>query len=82
MELLSAQRLLWFEDEVNLAESLLLCSSQNLAIDPLKVSYFLSHATVVATPGTRHVPLARKALCGHVEEQLSQWQRQDAVLSP
>lgn len=41
-----------FKDEVNLPEALGLSASSGLALDPLKVSYFLSHALIVATPGS------------------------------
>lgn len=37
-----------FKDEVNLPEALRDCMAHDLAVDPHKVSYFLSHAMVVA----------------------------------
>jgi KUP system potassium uptake protein len=40
-----------FKDEINLPEALRSCAAQDVAIDPLKVSYFLSHVIVVACPG-------------------------------
>ena len=40
-----------FKDEVNLPLALRACVARGLTIDPHKVSYFLSHATVVATGG-------------------------------
>jgi len=40
-----------FKDEVNLPLALQACEAKGLAIDPLRVSYFLSHAVVVATGG-------------------------------
>ena len=38
-----------FKDEVNLPVALRACEAKGLAVDPLKVSYFLSHAVVDAT---------------------------------
>ena len=40
-----------FKDEVNVPKALTACGHQGLVVDPLKVSYFLSHAIVVPTPG-------------------------------
>ncbi len=40
-----------FKDEVDLPLALTGCAAKNLAIDPSKVSYFLSHAVVIATGG-------------------------------
>ena len=40
-----------FKDEINLPAALQSCARHGLPIDPSKVSYFLSHAVVVATPG-------------------------------
>ena len=41
-----------FKDEVNLAKSLTLCNSKSLVVDPMKISYFLSHSSILATPGS------------------------------
>ena len=40
-----------FQDEVSLPQALRDCEPKGLAIDPAQVSFFLSHATVVATGG-------------------------------
>jgi KUP system potassium uptake protein len=40
-----------FKDEIDLPLALTACAAQGLPIDPMKVSYFLSHAVVVATGG-------------------------------
>src|SRR5574337_1306944 len=40
-----------FKDDVNLPEALRDCALHDLAVDPHKVSYFLSHAIVVARGG-------------------------------
>ncbi|HEY8009921.1 MAG TPA: potassium transporter Kup [Rudaea sp.] len=40
-----------FKDEIDLPLALSACTTQGLAIDPAKVSYFLSHAVVVAAGG-------------------------------
>jgi KUP system potassium uptake protein len=40
-----------FKDIPNLPQALAECAPKGLTIDPAKVSYFLSHATVVATGG-------------------------------
>jgi KUP system potassium uptake protein len=40
-----------FKDEINLPQALRDCAAQGLEIDPAKVSFFLSHAVVVATGG-------------------------------
>jgi len=41
-----------FKDVVSLPAALVECASQGLSVEPLKVSYFLSRSTVVATPGS------------------------------
>ncbi len=40
-----------FKDEVDLPKALQACTEKGLALDPLKISYFLSRAMVVATGG-------------------------------
>jgi len=40
-----------FKDEVDLPRALTDCAAKELPIDPAKVSYFLSHAVVIATGG-------------------------------
>lgn len=40
-----------FKDEVNLPDALQACGAHGLQIDPMKASYFMSHAVVVATGG-------------------------------
>ena len=40
-----------FKDDIDLPCALGACAAQGLLIDPAKVSYFLSHALVVAVPG-------------------------------
>ncbi len=40
-----------FKDEVDLPLALSSCASKDLAVDPTTVSYFLSHAVVIATGG-------------------------------
>ena len=40
-----------FKDEVNLPSSLQACRAGDREVDPQKISYFLSHASIVATPG-------------------------------
>ena len=40
-----------FKDEIDLPSALSLCERHGLPVDPARVSYFLSHAVVVATPG-------------------------------
>jgi len=40
-----------FKDEVDLPKALQACTAKGLAVDPLKISYFLSRAMVVATGG-------------------------------
>jgi KUP system potassium uptake protein len=52
-----------FKDEVDLPRALRSCQALGSAIDPLKISYFLSHATVVATGG-KGMWVWREALFG------------------
>ena len=50
-----------FKDEIDLPLALQACAAQGLPIEPMKVSYFLSHAVVVATGG-RGMSLWRERL--------------------
>ncbi len=40
-----------FKDEVDVPRALAGCTREGMHVDPLAASYFLSHATVIATPG-------------------------------
>ena len=50
-----------FKDEANLPQALRDCEPKGLMVDPAQVSYFLSHATVVATGG-KGMPVWRERL--------------------
>jgi KUP system potassium uptake protein len=50
-----------FKDEANLPQALRECEPKGLVIDPAQVSWFLSHATVVATGG-KGMPVWRERL--------------------
>ena len=50
-----------FKDEANLPQALRDCEPQGLVVDPAQVSFFLSHATVVATGG-KGMPVWRERL--------------------
>ncbi|CAD6555377.1 potassium transporter Kup [Paraburkholderia metrosideri] len=50
-----------FKDEANLPQALRDCEPKGLVVDPAQVSYFLSHATVVATGG-KGMPVWRERL--------------------
>jgi KUP system potassium uptake protein len=50
-----------FKDEASLPQALRDCESKGLVVDPAQVSYFLSHATVVATGG-KGMPVWRERL--------------------
>jgi KUP system potassium uptake protein len=50
-----------FKDEVDLPRALKACAAHGLQIEPMKASYFLSHAVVVAT-GSRGMSLWREKL--------------------
>jgi KUP system potassium uptake protein len=50
-----------FKDEANLPQALRDCEPKGLVIDPAQVSWFLSHATVVATGG-KGMPVWRERL--------------------
>jgi KUP system potassium uptake protein len=50
-----------FKDEVSLPQALRDCEPKGMVIDPAQVSYFLSHATVVATGG-KGMPVWRERL--------------------
>jgi KUP system potassium uptake protein len=52
-----------FKDEANLPQALRDCEPKGLVIDPAQVSFFLSHATVVATGG-KGMPVWRERLFG------------------
>jgi KUP system potassium uptake protein len=52
-----------FKDEANLPQALRDCESKGLVIEPAQVSFFLSHATVVATGG-KGMPVWRERLFG------------------
>jgi len=52
-----------FKDEANLPQALRDCEPKGLVVDPAQVSYFLSHATVVATGG-KGMPVWRERLFG------------------
>ncbi len=51
-----------FKDEVDLPLALTGCSAMNLHVDPSKVSYFLSHAVVIASREKRGMWLWRERL--------------------
>jgi KUP system potassium uptake protein len=50
-----------FKDEANLPQALRDCEPKGLVVDPAQVSFFLSHATVVATGG-KGMPVWREQL--------------------
>jgi KUP system potassium uptake protein len=52
-----------FKDEANLPQALRDCEPKGLVVDPAQVSFFLSHATVVATGG-KGMPVWRERLFG------------------
>ena len=52
-----------FKDEVDLPQALRDCEPKGLVVDPAQVSYFLRHATVVATGG-KGMPVWRERLFG------------------
>ncbi len=51
-----------FKDEVDLPRALSGCAAKNLDVDPSKVSYFLSHAVVIATRSKKGMWLWRERL--------------------
>lgn len=59
-----------FKDEVDLPLALKACAAQGLAIEPMKASYFLSHAVVVAT-GHRGMALWREKLFAAMSQNMA-----------
>ena len=59
-----------FKDEVDLPLALQSCAARGLALDPMKTSYFLSHAVVVATGG-RGMALWREKLFAAMSQNMA-----------
>ena len=59
-----------FKDEVDLPQALRACAAHGLPIEPMKASYFLSHAVVVAT-GHQGMALWREKLFAAMSQNMA-----------